>query len=383
MEVFDWLAGHTRRYNAPPSQQFFRDRFPNWAGEGSSDSLEALIDTFLAHVKRRAFSAKIIELAKYEYDPSKWHQLDQLMLDAARDLSALVPEGTVGRFSAEMRQRIDRYEEERRNPQLSRSLHMGIPPFDDVTNGMRPGNLVTIAGYSGLGKSLMSQFFVMNALEQDATGLILSLEMTKEEIFERLDTMVTNFSYKLLGKRDLPDDAVALWRRIAAQFASAQTEIYVKDRLSGCTPDRVYAEINRYKPDIAVVDYVQLMRTQRRSDAQWQVLVEVTNALKEIALATDCVIVMVSQDGRSAAQDGSTDQNMGGSISVYQAADIYLGLHQSDEMYAQERMEVRLLKSRRGERKKTAYLSWMPSTMSIEYRDDSEPAAREFTKAAA
>jgi replicative DNA helicase len=776
-EVFEWMSDHARRYNAPPSPQLFRDRFPAWQGEPSSDSLDALIDSFRGHVKRRAFSAKIVELAKYEYDPSRWHELDQLMLDAARDLSALVPEGTVGRFS-EMQQRITQYEEERRNPELRRSLRMGIPPFDDITNGMRPGNLVTIAGFSGLGKaldletpvptpvgwttmgeitpgqqvfgsdgrstevvwvgdvllnrpcyevvfsdgatvvadaehlwatsrwnargsearaqrkegnrvapwndqthkrvlpgtvttqelydelqrdsrkhsvpcagpvqyahsdvpidpyvfgywlgdgtsgvaeitvgvddlpylvehlgaarisynvkvdpkkpttrrvhfgslatchcghssrdrhgncrecqklqnhsaywgtelsplthftaqeylrhlgvlgnkhipdeylrasvaqrlellrgimdsdgevradrwcdicvtneilardildlalglgikatfragvaklhgrvigpkynvgfstdldvaslprkrvrlsasisnrakiryivdvrpvesrpvrcisvtaddhqflvgrsyipthnSLLSQVLVMNAVEaQDATGLILSLEMTKEEIFERLDTMVTKFSYKLLGKRDLPEQDVALWRRIANQFAAARNEIYVKDRMLGCTPDRVYAEINRYKPDIAVVDYVQLMRTQRRSDAQWQTLVEVTNSLKEIALATDCVIVMVSQDGRGAAQDGSTDQNMGGSISVYQAADIYLGLHQSDEMYAQERMEVRLLKARRGERKHKAYLTWQPATMTVEYREDAEISAEDFMKAAA
>lgn len=377
------MATHARRYNAPPSQQLFRERWPSWQGEPSSDPLEALVDSFLAHVKRRLFSAKITELAKYENDPRRWADLDQLMLDAARDLSAIVPSGEVAKFS-DMDKRIDTYDEEKRDPTLKRSLKMGIKPFDEATNGMRPGNLVTIAGFSGLGKSLLSAWLVMNAMEQDGRGLILSLEMTKEEVLERLDTMVMKFSYKLLGARELPDDTVKLWRKISRQFSGAQNDIYVKDKMWGCTVDHVYAEINRYKPDITVVDYVQLMKTQTRNTAQWQTLVEVTNSLKQIALATDSVIVMVSQDGRDAAEKGSTEQNMGGSISVFQAADIYLGLHQSDDMYAQDRMEIRLLKARRGKKIKKAYLHWEPATMNVEYIDEDAGTAQaqSFVKAA-
>lgn len=381
-EVFDWLSEHVRKYNAPPSQQLFREQFGGWQGEPSSDPLEALADQFLAHVKRRLFSAKITELAQYESDPRRWGELDQLMLDAARDLSAIVPSGEAARFS-DMEQRIDRYEEERRDPKLQRSLKMGIRPFDEATNGMRPGNLVTIAGYSGLGKSLLSTWMVMNAREQEARSLILSFEMTKEEVLERLDTMVMKFSYKLLGARELPDADVAKWRRIANQFKSVETDIVVKDKLFGATVDHVYAEINRYKPDITVVDYVQLMKTTRRTDANWQALVEITNALKQIALATDSIIIMVSQDGRDAAENGSTRSNMGQSISVYQAADIYLGLHQTDDMYAQDRMEVRLLKARRGQRKPKAILHWEPATMDVYYIDDEAgDHAQSFMKAA-
>lgn len=377
------MAEHSRRYNAPPSQQLFRERWPAWLGEPASDPLEALADSFLGHVKRRLFSAKIVELAAYELDPRRWGDLDQLMLDAARDLSAIVPSGEVAKFS-DMDKRVQVYEDEKRDPKLQRSLKMGIKPFDEATNGMRPGNLVTIAGFSGLGKSLLSQWFVMNALEQDARGLILSLEMTKEEVLERLDTMVMKFSYKLLGARDLPEADVDLWRKVARQFSSAERDIFVKDKMWGCTVDHVYAEINRYKPDIAVVDYVQLMKTQNRNTAQWQSLVEITNALKQIALATDCVIVMVSQDGRDAAESGSTEKNMGGSISVFQAADIYLGLHQSDDMYAQDRMEIRLLKARRGKKIKKAYLEWLPGNMTVNYIDEEEGAshAASFVKAA-
>jgi replicative DNA helicase len=374
-DVFRWMADHAKTYNSPPSQQLFRERWPEWRAEPCSDPLEALIDAFFAHVKRRAFSAKVLELVRAEADVSRWNDLDAIMLDAARDLAALVPSGRVSRFS-DMPQRIEQYEVERANPDLRRGWHMGIRPFDEITGGMRPGNLVTVAGFSGRGKSLLSAILLMQAHEQGAQGLLVSLEMTSEEIFERLDTMVMKFSHKLLAARELPDEKVALWKRIARQFAGAQNDIVVVDRCLGCTTDRVYAELSRYKPDVAVVDYVQLMKSRQSYAAQWQALVDITNELKQIALATDTAIIMVSQDGREAAKDGSTEENMGGSISVYQAADIYLGLHQSEEMYAQQRMEIRLLKNRRGKKMPSAYMRWIPETMDFEYID---PDASEHT----
>lgn len=382
-EAFTWMASHTRKYNAPPSQQMFRERFPHWQGEGSEDPIEALADQFRANVKRRMFSAKITELASYESDPKRWDELDQLLIDAGRDLSAHFPAGEVAKFS-EMTNRVDQYEAEKRDPKLQRSLLMNIDPFDKSTNGMRPGNVVTIAGFSGLGKSLLATWMIRNAIEQDARGLFLTLEMTKEEVLERLDTMVMHFSSKLLGARELPDADIANWRNIARQFKKTKNEIYVKDKMWGCTVDHVYAEINRYKPDITVVDYVQLMKTQTSNTSQWQTIAEVTNSLKQVALATDSVIVMVSQDGRDAAENGSTRSNMGGSISVYQAADIYIGLHQTDDMYDNDRMEVRLLKVRRGKRQPKAYLHWEPEHMTFEYINEDAPpsGANQFLKAA-
>lgn len=362
-EVFSWAIEHARKYNVSPSPALLKQRWPNWRAEASSDPVDALIDTFLAHVKRRAFSSKVRELASIESDPSQWGRLDEAMLDAARDLSALVPSGHVSRFS-EMEQRIAEYQAEKMTEQHV-GIGMGIPAFDEVTNGIQRGDLVTVAGYSGLGKSLLSQWWLMGALEQGVNGLLMSLEMSHRQIFERLDTMVLNFSHKLLRRRELPEKDLALWQRVASQFKAAENDLIVIDRLMGCTIDRVYAEINRYKPDLTVVDYVQLMKSSRRSDKQWEMLVDATNDLKAIALATDSAIVMVSQDGRGSAEDGSTDRNMGGSVSVYQAADIYIGLHQSDDMYAQDQIEVRLLKNRSGERKRNAHLRWRPSHMEI------------------
>lgn len=379
-DVYEYLCDFCRRHNAAPSQEMFRTRWPDFRYEPTSDPLDALTDSFFAHVKRRVFSAKVTELARAEADPSRWGELDIVMLDAARDLAAMVPSGRVSRFS-DMPKRVTQYEAERADPDLRAGIKMGIRPYDELTGGMRPGNLVTVAGFSGLGKSLLSQIFLMQGREEDAMGLLLTLEMTAEEVFERLDTMVMKFSHRLLANRTLPEEDVDLWRRISRQFTNTKRDIVVVDRLLGATTDRIYAEVSRYRPDLVVVDYVQLMKARQTYASQWQALVDITNELKQIALATDCAIIMVSQDGRDAARNGSTTENMGGSISVLQAADIYLGLNQPPELFADHKMEVKMLKNRRGKKVDAAYMEWIPETMSFHYIDPDEQQHRAYLRA--
>jgi replicative DNA helicase len=346
-QVFDWAAGHARKYGVCPSPQLVKSNFPNWRGEPSSDPLEALVDQFLNDVRRRFFAAKVLELAKAEGNPANWGKLDEIMLDAARDLAAVIPSGRVSRVRAEMQERIDQYEIDKAEGKQS-GIMCGIPIFDDLTDGFQQGDIVTVAGYSGRGKSYTAQAFLANALDQGKDALLMSLEMSTKQIMDRFDTMVTNFSHKALRKRELPDEEIENWRRAAQKYQDAKNDLVVVDKVGNCTVDRIYAEINRYKSDITCVDYVQLMKGSRASMQNYEKLVEITNELKSVALATDSTIIMVSQDTRTSAQEGSTESNMGGSVSVYQAADIYIGMMQDEEMRQQKKILMRLIKNRNG-----------------------------------
>ncbi len=345
--VFQWAANHARKYNAPPSLQLLKTNFPNWRGEPSSDPLDALVDQFLNDVRRRYFAAKVMELAQAESNPANWARLDEIMLDAARDLATVIPSGQVSRVRAEMQERIDQYEVDKAEGKIA-GIRMNIPLFDDLTDGFQEGDIATIAGFSGRGKSLVSQFILAGALDQAKQALLISLEMSKKQIMDRFDTMVTNFSHKKLRKRELHDEEIENWRRAAQKYENAKNDLIVIDKPGHCTVDRVYAEINRYKPDITCVDYVQLMKGMKAGAQKYESLVEITNELKAIALATDSVVLMVSQDQRGSADEGSTESNMGGSVSVYQAADIYIGMMQNDEMREQKKLNMRLIKNRNG-----------------------------------
>lgn len=363
-EIFFWSANHSRKYGAAPSLQMVKKRFPNWRPEPSSDPLEAIIDDFLNDARRRAYEKKVIELARQGQDPANWIKLDEIMLDAARDLAAVIPSGQVTRFGAEMEERIDQYEIEK-DDGTSRGFKMGIKLFDDLTDGYRPGNLVTLSGFAGRGKSTMGLHFLTEALRQEKSGLLLPLEMSSQEIMERLDTMANKFSYKDLMKKEISDEEIDNWRSMAKKYKDAKSDLIVSDKVGNCTIDKVYAEINRYKPDVTCVDYVQLMKGTRGSMSKWEGLVEIANELKAIALSTNSVIIMVSQDQRGSAEDGSTENNMGGSIAILQAPDMYIGMMQNQEMYEEKKMRMRLIKNRRGKHGAETDVAFEPEYMRI------------------
>jgi replicative DNA helicase len=360
-EVFQWAAEHARRHNVSPSPAFVKERWPNWHGESSSDPLEALVDAFVGNVKRRYFASKVRELAVAGDDPAQWGRLDEVLIDASRDFASLISSSRASRLS-EMEARIAQYEIEKATGQPP-GFELGIPAFDEMIGGIRPGNVVVLSGFLGIGKSALGGWITLNVVEQGHSALFLSLEMSRREVLERIDTMITHFSHKLLRIQQLPDEEVAKWRRLAKQFRALEHDLVVLDGLGGLTIDRLYAEISRHKPHFTVVDYVQLMRRSRASMQSWEGLVEITNECKSIALATESVIMLVSQDNREAAAGGSTLASIGGSISVGQVGDVYLGMHQDDEMRAQNRMAVKLLKVRSGPRDKTVDLLWDPAHM--------------------
>lgn len=358
--VFRFSIEYTRYYGQQPSLSAVQRAFPGWQVEFSPDPLEALADEFLDAVRKRYFDAAVVRLSREFNGREHWRRLDEVMLDSARELASILPSGGVARFAADMERRTQEYEVEK-NQGVRPTIPMGVPVFDDVTGGLRTGWLVTIAGFSGLGKSTLGQILSLSAFENDQPALFLSLEMTRQEVLERMDTMVNHFQHKDLVRRQLDEAQIERWQNIARVYSKARGEIVVVDKLGGCTVDRIEAEIQRYRPSVVVVDYVQRMTGTRHSMSRAEGLEEVTNGLKSIAMNTDSAILMVSQDGRQAAEEGSTRTSGFGSISVYTAADLYLGMMQTDEMRGLGKMRLKMLKFRHGDWGAEVDMKWNPS----------------------
>jgi replicative DNA helicase len=363
--VFTFAMNYQRSYGGCPSREMITSYFPEWHGETAFDPLTALIDEFLAEVKRRYFESFVVELSQMSRNETEYRdmrpRLDEVLLDAARDMAAVIPSGQTQRFSADFQRRIAIYEEER-NRGYSPGIEMGIPILDQETQGLKRGWLCTNAGWSGRGKSMLTTYNLLQAFEQDKTALMLSFEMSAQEVMDRLHTMVMHWQHRDFMRHELSDIQIQRWRDVARIYSKANGEIIVVDKLSGATIDRVHAEIQRYKPDITAIDYVQRMRASYSSrKPRWEMLEEITNELKTVAMDTDTAIIMVSQDGRDSADQGSTATNVGGSVSIYQAADLYIGMFQDEQMEAQRKMRIRCLKFRHG-RKPEVDIYWDPAT---------------------
>ena len=106
-----------------------------------------------------------------------------------------------------MEARIAEYEAEKASGQPP-GFELGIPAFDEMIGGVRPGNVVVLSGYLNTGKSL-GCVTTLNIIEQAHSALFLTLEMSRHEVFGARRHDDHQSSHKLLRVRQLPEEDFA------------------------------------------------------------------------------------------------------------------------------------------------------------------------------
>ena len=347
--MFNYVLDHARRYKSPPSMKAVEQDKPDFEWHLVQDPLDYIVDRFNILAKRRLANEMILELAKLADDPKNGPDIDLHFLDASRKLATLVPSTKVENFR-DMDRRIEEYERMKKEG-IKPGVMFGIKKLDDWTGGMQPHEFVVVAGFSGLGKSTLLMQIAFNAWAAGKTPLYISLEMESKAILRKFDAMAGNLNYHKLKNLDLPEAALKDWRKTAQKIKDSTNGIPVIDSIRNCTPDHVFAETVRHKPDLVVVDYLSLMRSSSpstRGSSMWQALTEITQDLKQNARTLHVPILAAAQTNRAGGKDGAELDNIGYSLSVVQDSDIFLGLFQDDELREAKEMALRVKKNRDG-----------------------------------
>lgn len=365
-EIFTFLSTHARKYKQAPSFATVRNEFPNHNFELTDESMDYLREQFVIQIKRRRAIEAARDLAVALDDPEQVGQIDQLFLQKSRELAQIVPSAGLHRFS-NMQERIEEYE---KGPDETLGIKMGIPVFDNITQGIQPHEYVSIVGWQGTGKSTLAQWILFNSWMQGKTPMIISLEMEAKALLRKWDTMAVNFEYNKLKSHGLSEKDLENWRKKALEVKNGKNgnpdkpnDIVILDDVQGCTVDRVYAELHRWKPDILCIDYITLMDINKSAGNQmWEKVTYITQALKQISRTTKIPIIGIAQTNIDSAQSGAKLENISYSRSIGQDSDLVLGLWNDDEMKANKQMQVRMLKNRDGMTTNTD-LFWSMETM--------------------
>ena len=346
-----WLAmvDHFVAYKTSPStlalNEIVSATAPNFRPEVVQEPLEYVLDGFMSQARRRSAMIHVRNLAQAVDDPNRAASIEDEFMAAARDMSQMFISGKIARFT-DVKSRIQKYHEQKWDGGVKGILY-GIPEIDNVTNGIQPHEYITVSGWSGTGKSTLTMFILFNAWLQGKTPLLFSLEMESEAIMRKFDTLKTNFSYNNLKRFDLSDEEMAKWERAAEDIEQAKSDIIVIDDVGRCTVERVYSEMQRYRPDIVAIDYITLMETTRTTNAHWEAVTQITRDLKMTARDLNIPIIGVAQT--NAVSDGEfKGSNIAYSKSIVRDSDVMFDLFCDDEMRQAKKMQLRLVKNRDG-----------------------------------
>ncbi len=245
-----------------------------------------------------------------------------------------------------------------------RELYVGIPTgisaLDEITTGLNRSDLIIVGARPGMGKTSFALNIARNvAMQQKRTVAVFNLEMSREQMVNRLLSSEARVSSKKLRTGNLTPDE---WTRMASAAGQlGQAPIYLDDTAS-ITVATMKARLLRLKDlGFVVIDYLQLMHSGKRTENRVTEVSEITRSLKIMAKELNVPIMVCAQLARATEKQanhrpGLSDLRESGSIE--QDADQVLFLYR-DEYYRNEKSdptevqtgtaEVIVAKNRHGE----------------------------------
>ena len=175
-------------------------------------------------------------------------------------------------------------------------IKTGLPGFDDyLPAGITPGQLGVFLAYPGIGKSWLSLYFAVQAWKQGKSPLIVSLEMSETEVRNRVFTIMGEglWSHRKISSGDIELDTLRMWHQKHLQ-GKPEFHIISNDTGGDITPSVLRGKIDQYKPDFVVVDYLQLMSPNQKSDNETVRMKNLSRELKLMAIAEEVPIIAIS-----------------------------------------------------------------------------------------
>lgn len=245
----------------------------------------------------------------------------------------------------------------------------GFIDLDYKTSGFQPSDLILIAARPSMGKTA----FVLNiaeymAFRSNETVAIFSLEMSKEQLVNRLFALESRVDSQLLRTGNLSDND---WASLIEAAGVIGRSNLIIDDTPGISVSELRSKCRKFKLEhnlgIIMIDYLQLMQgSSRRSESRQQEISEISRSLKEIARELQVPVVALSQLSRAVEQRPDhrpmlSDLRESGAIE--QDADVVMFLYRDDyynhDSEKKDVAEVIIAKQRNGPIG-TVELAWLP-----------------------
>lgn len=201
---------------------------------------------------------------------------------------------------------IDRIDEWHQNPDSMRGLATGFADFDKLTGGLRPGDLIIVAGRPSMGKTTLAvNMAEYAAVHPDikASVAIFSMEMPSEQVITRMLSSIGHVPLGSLRSGRISDED---WVRITSATSQLSDARIFIDETPALTPTELRARARRVKRehglDLVVVDYLQLMQVPGTKENRATEIAEISRGLKALAKELSVPVIALSQLNRGVEQ---------------------------------------------------------------------------------
>ncbi len=243
-----------------------------------------------------------------------------------------------------VKENLDLFEKIHSKQEHVTGLPSGYIDLDNITSGFQGSDFIVIAARPSMGKTAFACNIAQNlAVTQKVPVLIFSLEMSKEQLVQRMLCSEARIDSTLMRKGILSDREMG--KLIQAAGILEQAPIFIDDTPS-LSIFEIRARARRLKSrediQLIVVDYLQLMRGRGRYENRQQEITEISASLKAMAKELSIPVIALSQmnrliERREKKEPMLADLRESGSIE--QDADLVIFIYRDEQYDESEEMK--------------------------------------------
>lgn len=200
--------------------------------------------------------------------------------------------------------------------------------------GMAPGHMIVVIGWPGKAKTWGATHIACNAFAQGFKPMIVSLEMTPENMADRIYTTMGSGAFRAsdFARGDVNTDD---FREFAQKHFPKKNRFVVvsNDGINDITPNIIQGKIEQHSPDLLILDYAQLMSDNRKSDGMTPRMMNLSREVKNLAVTNNIPVILITA---ATAEESSDRDNppmlssVAWSKSIEYDADMAIAIHKHD-----------------------------------------------------
>ena len=259
-------------------------------------------------------------------------------------------------------------EEASKNKGAVTGIATGFLDLDYKTAGMQPSDLILLAARPSMGKTA----FVLNiaqhvAIKEQKAVAIFSLEMSKEQLVNRLLSLESKVNSQAIRTGNMKDDE---WERLIESADSIGKSKLLIDDTPGIGISELRSKCRKFKLEynleMVIIDYLQLMTGSGKNESRQQEISDISRSLKALARELHVPVIALSQLSRAVEQRPDhrpmlSDLRESGAIE--QDADVVMFIYRDDYYNKDTELknvaEIIIAKQRNGAIG-TINLAWLP-----------------------
>ena len=297
--------------------------------------------------------------------------MEDIFVDTEKQIFDIIQQNTSGEYvpiKYVVLNALDKIEMASKTKGNVTGIPTGFIDLDYKTAGFQPSDLILVAARPSMGKTALVLNIAQHmAFREDVTVAVFSLEMSKEQLVNRLLSLESRVDSQSIRTGNLTDED---WSKLIEGAGVIGKSHLIIDDTPGISVTELRSKCRKFKMEhnlgIIIIDYLQLMTGSKHSESRQQEISDISRSLKAVARELNVPVVALSQLSRAVEQRPDhrpmlSDLRESGAIE--QDADVVMFIYR-DDYYNKDTAkpnvaEIIIAKQRNGAIG-TIELAWLP-----------------------